>query len=124
MKLKVLPQTLSVCKLSFSAAIPSWATQGDFFSITKTSDELSIVCEQHRVPLDTPSERDWRALAIVGPLDFALTGILLSLAKPLAKANISIFAVSTFDTDYILVKEGELTTSRRVLMDEGFHFVD
>ena len=84
--------------------IPEWAHSG-FFSMTRTPDELSIVCNEEIVPDGVACEKGWHCLQVKGPLDFALTGILASLAAPLAEAGISIFAISTYDTDYFLVKE-------------------
>ena len=93
--------------------------RGELFAITRTPDELSIVCSQANVPPNTFSEPDWRALKVSGPLDFSLTGILASLASPLAQAGISIFALSTFDTDYLLVKSGALDRAVEVLRRAG-----
>lgn len=104
--------------------IPPWASQGNFYCITKTEDELSIVCEQLYVPAEVTSERDWKAIGVVGTLDFSLTGILASLATPLAVAKISIFAISTFDTDYLLVKEAHLKSATTVLINAGFKFAN
>ena len=106
MNLEILPDTFAICRLDAAAPIPAWA-RGDFISITRTRDELSIVCAQINVPRDVKCERAWRALRGIGVLDFALTGILASLATPLADAGISIFAISTFDTDYLLVKQND-----------------
>lgn len=106
-RLVPLPETYCVCRLASEAPIPDWAT-GALLSITRTPDELSIVCEQSNVPEDIQAERDWRALRIKGTLDFSLTGVLARVAAPLAEADISIFAVSTFDTDYVLVKAGRI----------------
>src|SRR5205085_10754270 len=94
---------LVICRLGASEAIPDWATQGDFYSVTRTSDELSVVCSHVQVPADVPCEKGWRGLKVEGPLDFGLVGILASIAAPLAAAGISIFALGTFDTDYILI---------------------
>ncbi len=107
--LTVLPETLAVCRLASDAAVPGWAMAGSFSSITRTADELSVVCAQSQVPDGVKREGGWRGLKVEGPLDFALTGILASLAAPLAQAGISIFAVSTYDTDYVLVKELDRT---------------
>jgi uncharacterized protein len=115
----VLPDVLAICRLAADAPIPSWVTRRDFFSITWTRDELSIVCAQRDVPADARCERDWRALRVEGPLDFALTGVLASLAAPLADAGIGIFAISTFDTDYLLVKETNLQHATAVLSQAG-----
>ena len=119
MKLQLLPDTLAICRFAADAPIPSWVTNGDFVSLTRTRDELSIVCTQRTVPDDIRCERDWRALKVEGPLDFALTGILASLATPLANAGISIFAISTFDTDYVLVKQDRLEQAIHVLRKAG-----
>src|SRR5689334_16436306 len=114
--LSVMPLLLAVVRLNTSSNIPPWAVEkGDFFSITKTSDELSIVCSEDKVPQDVKVEKGWRCLKVEGPLDFGLTGILSSLAQPLAEAKISIFAISTFDTDYIMVKNENLQKAVAVL---------
>ena len=115
--LSILPDTYAICRLNAPAPIPDWAR--DFFSITRTRDELSIVCVQRDVPAGIRCERDWRALKVDGTLDFALTGILASLAAPLADAGISIFAISTFDTDYLLVKAIDLEKAIQVLQKAG-----
>ncbi len=118
LNLIVLPSTFAVCRLAPNAPVPAWANEG-FVSITRTPDELSIVCEQRHVSPDMAAERDWCCLGVVGPLDFALTGILLSLARPLAERGISIFAISTYDTDYVLVKAADLTTALATLREQG-----
>lgn len=88
-----------------------------FYSITKSPEELSIVCDTATAFPITPNaiETDWRAIQVMGPLDFSLTGILNSLTTPLAEAKISIFAISTFDTDYLLVKSADLERAKAVL---------
>ena len=98
-----------------------WAT-GRFVSITRTSDELSIVCAERDVPLGVKVDRGWRALKIEGPLDLSLTGVLASIAVPLAEAKINIFAISTFDTDYVLVKADRVAEAIGVLRNAG-HYV-
>ncbi len=114
--LSVMPISLAVVRLNASSSIPHWATEGeDFFSITKTADELSVVCSEDKIPSDVKVEKGWRCLKVEGPLDFGLTGILSSLAEPLAKAKISIFAISTFDTDYILIKKENLQKALEIL---------
>lgn len=102
--LTLLPGTFAVCRLETGAFIPAWATQGSFFSVTRTADEISLVVSQEHVPDDVLCERDWKALKVEGPLDFAFTGILVSVCAPLATAGVSAFALSTYDTDYVLVK--------------------
>ncbi len=117
--LELLPETFAVCRLDAPAPIPAWATTAAFFSITRTRAELSLVCAQANVPAAIRCERNWRALRVVGQLDFALTGILASLAAPLADVGISIFALSTFDTDYVLIKQASLDHAIQVLTRAG-----
>ncbi len=119
--LSILAESLAICRLSPAEDVPDWAMNGEFVSITHTNDELSIVCDAENVPPEVKADRDWRALKVAGPLDLTLTGILASLADPLAKADITIFAVSTFDTDYLLVKEYNLLRTREVLQHAGHH---
>lgn len=106
--MKLEKDIFAVCRLHPSAAIPGWVNKTLFTSITRTEDELSIVCEMKQVPEEIQCEKDWRILKVVGPLDFALVGILANISRVLAEASISIFAISTYDTDYILVKEKDL----------------
>lgn len=114
--LSIMSISLAVVRLDTSSNIPLWAMEEkNFFSITKTQDELSIVCSENKVPQDVKVERGWRCLKVEGPLDFGLTGILSSLAQSLAEAKISIFAISTFDTDYIMVKKENLQRAVAVL---------
>jgi len=115
LQLSILPNKLAVCRLDKNAQIPSWAMKSEFSSITRTGDELSIVCIENQVPSNIKAEKGWRAFKVEGPLDFSLTGILVSLADPLARARISIFAISTYDTDYILVKEEDIKNAAEVL---------
>lgn len=105
--LTILPDTFAVCRLDAGAAVPAWATSS-FFSITRSHDELSVVCEQAIVPDGVRCERDWRCVQVVGPIPFSTVGVLASIVQPLAEAGISVFAVSTFDTDYLLVKAADL----------------
>jgi hypothetical protein len=120
MKLLTLAGTFAVVRLDPSASVPEFALQSSFFSITKSLGELSIVCEEGLVPDDLKAEKGWRILKVDGVLDFNLTGILASIANPLAEAKISIFAVSTYDTDYILIKAEILSHALNVLSAHGF----
>lgn len=117
--LSLLPGIFTICRLDPEAIIPDWAKAGGFISITRTSDELSIVCAGAKVPEDVKSDRGWRCLKVEGPLDLSLTGVLASLVNPLAEARINIFALSTFDTDYLLVKEEKVTQAAEVLTRSG-----
>jgi uncharacterized protein len=119
MNLTILSDTFAICRLSAAEDVPDWAMFGEFVSITHTADELSIVCAEKHVPSDVKADRGWRALKVEGPLDLALTGILASLANPLAEAQINLFAISTFDTDYLLVKGYNLDRACAVLRQAG-----
>jgi uncharacterized protein len=124
MQLTILPDTLAVCRLSPSADIPQWALQNrTLLSITYTPDELSLVCLQSIVPGGVQYEGSWRAIKVQGPLDFSLTGILVALAAPLAAAHIPIFALSTFDTDYLLLQEDSLLQAKTVLEQNDHQFM-
>jgi len=116
LSLSVMKQTLAVCRLEPDAPIPRWATEAAFLSVTRTVDELSVVVPEDCVAGDVQCERGWFALKVAGPLDFTLTGVLASLASPLAEAGISIFAISTFDTDYLMVKTADLEPALEALM--------
>jgi len=119
MNLTILSDTFAICRLGPAEDVPEWAMIGEFVSITHTSDELSIVCAEEHVPSDVKADREWRVLKVEGPLDLALTGVLAALANPLAEAQINIFAVSTFDTDYLLVKGYNLARACEVLRQAG-----
>ncbi|MGY0372375.1 ACT domain-containing protein [Clostridium sp. JNZ J1-5] len=116
--MRLLKEKYGVCRLDKTDLIPEWTKDSDFFSITKTSDELSIVCFQDSIPNDVKCERDWRILKIEGPLDFSLIGILASISAILAQKGISIFAISTYDTDYILVKDKDINNAIEALVNE------
>ena len=107
----MLPQRLAISRLASNAPIPAWATQGSFFSVTRTSDELSIVTEEFLTPAGLQSQPGWRALRVHGPFAFSEIGVIFALAAPLAETKISLFVVSTFDTDYLLVAFTDLAAA-------------
>lgn len=117
--LTLLPDVLAICRLEPAAVVPEWASAGEFVSITRTSDELSVVCSEANVPGGVTADRGWRSFKVEGPLDLSLTGVLASLAGPLAEARVNIFAVSTFETDYVLVKQDKVTLAAEVLTRSG-----
>jgi hypothetical protein len=121
--LRLLPGRFAVCRLAADEAIPGWipgwATGGPFSSVTRTAGELSIVCAEGLAPEGTKIEAGWRTFQMAGPLEFSLTGILAAIATPLANAGVSIFAVSTFDTDYVMVKEENLAKAVKALRAAG-----
>ena len=118
-ELRLLPGRYAVCRLAGDAAVPAWAAGGDFSSVTRTPGELSVVCADADAPGGLKCERGWRILQVAGPLDFSLTGVLAAIAAPLASAGVSIFAISTFDTDYVLVKEENLAKAAAALRSAG-----
>lgn len=114
LKYRVLAERLAVCRLAAGAPIPDWALRSGFFCVVRTHDELSVVCPENvceknfcaedRLPDGARVERGWVALKLEGPFPFSMTGVLASFVQPLAEAQIPIFAISTFDTDYVLIK--------------------
>lgn len=108
-----------IVKLPPGTAMPSWAISGQFCSITRTADELSIVCAEFQVPPGVQAERGWRCLRVAGKMDFSMVGVLASLVGPLAEAGISVFAISTFDTDYLLVKDAAWERAKESLVGAG-----
>lgn len=117
--LRVFSGQFAVCRLERGSALPAWAHCGNFISITRTEEELSLVCAEEYVPAEVRAERGWRCLKVCGPLAFTEVGVLASLTEPLARAGISLFAVSTFDTDYLLIKEPDLERALQVLLSAG-----
>jgi hypothetical protein len=118
----VLKGGFAVSRLDPGCAIPRWAT-GSFVSITCTNEEMSIICPEDNVPDGVETERGWRGLVVAGRLDFSLVGILASLLGPLALAGIPVFVTSTYNTDYLFVKQGRLEQALEVLRKAG-HEVD
>jgi hypothetical protein len=113
--LSILPDSFAICRFENTTKVPQWVFESSFYSINKTTDELSIVCNQALVPADVKKVENWRAFKIEGQLDFSLTGIIASLSKPLAENKIPIFVVSTYDTDYILVQSNYFSQAKEVL---------
>jgi uncharacterized protein len=121
--LLVFPDTFAVSKLAPQHQIPDWASGGEMIAITRTRDELSVVCREKDVPRDVTSQRGWRCLRVAGELDFALVGVLVSILQPLAEAAIPVFAVSTYFTDYVLIRAGDLERAEKALQKAGHHVI-
>jgi hypothetical protein len=117
--LKAVPGHFAVCRLPTGTPLPAWFRPGGFSSVSWTDDELSITCDESQVPVEVRCERDWRCLMLQGPFAFDLTGVLLQVLQPLAAASIGIFAVSTFDTDYVLVKADAFERTLHALRENG-----
>lgn len=113
--LSVLPETLGICRFDEASAIPDWAKDINFCSITRTKTELSIVCPQDEIPGGVLAEKGWRAFKLEGDLGIESVGVIAKLSKPLADAGISIFNVSTYETNYVLVEEKNLARAAEVL---------
>lgn len=122
LRLRRADDELAVVRLPADDVPPGWA-RGAFVSVTRTEEELSVVCDAAAVPSDVTAERGWRRLEVRGPLDFALTGVLASLAGPLAEAGVPVFVISTHDTDHLMVKGDRLAHAEAALRAAG-HQVD
>jgi uncharacterized protein len=127
LRLIVLSERLAVCRLKAASNIPPWRLpdphSGHFYSLTCCADEISIVLPEEKIPAGVEREAGWVAIKVLGPLDFSLTGVLASLALPLADADISIFVISTFDTDYVLVRQSRQEQAIAVLVAAGHEFL-
>jgi hypothetical protein len=115
----LLPGGYAIVRLDAGAQPPAWAFSGAFVSLTRTPEEVSVVCGEAQVPGDVPGDRGWRILRLQGPFPLESVGVLASVAGPLAEAGISIFVVSTHDTDYVLVKEASVERALAVLAGGG-----
>jgi len=114
--LTLLPDKLGICRLESGVSLQKLPRDdGVFFSVTKTAEETSLVCSEELIPADIPSEKNFRIFKVEGPLEFGLTGILAMLLEPLAKAGIPVFTLSTYDTDYIMIKEEKLEKAVKAL---------
>ena len=123
MKLKILDGFYSVCKLPFSSPIPVWASEGKFYSITKTDEELSIVCESVYIPEEVKKEENWKIIEIVGPLDFSQIGIIHKISAVFKDTGVSIFVISTFNTDYLMFKVDFENIIVEVLKKNKYEFI-
>ena len=123
LSLSLLPHTYAVCQFHPDKHIPYWALLGDFVSLTRTNEELSIACQQDNVPDDIEAERGWRCLQVQGAFDFSAAGVHASLAIPLAEADISVLAIATYATDYLLIKEKNVERALQV-PEQADHYID
>jgi len=120
--LSVLSETFTIHKLSPDASIPEGILKNNFYSVSKTENELSLVCSEVIEVQSLQSSKGWKCIKVKGPLDLNLTGILAGISDILTRGNISIFAISTFDTDYILVRSQDLPSARKKLKKGGYKF--
>jgi hypothetical protein len=119
LQLSLLKDLYGICKFPSDSSIPEWALDESLCSITRSKKELTVVCPQGIIPANTEYDSDWRCFRIDGSFDFNQIGVISSLAEPLAEAGVSIFVISTYDTDYILVKEEKVEQAVNVLTDNG-----
>jgi len=120
--LSVISETFTIHKLSPDLSIPEEILKSNYYSVTKTDNELSVVCSELIEVKSLQSSKGWKCIKVKGPLDFNLTGIFAGISDILAQANISIFAISTFDTDYILVRSKDLSSARNKLRKADYKF--
>ena len=119
LKFSWLPGPFAICKLPSDAAIPEWALTGVFTSVSRTPDELSIVCPADNLPANVNSESHWACFKLKGPFAFSQVGILAAFINPLAQSGVPIFAISTYDTDYVLIQEEFMGMAQKALGEAG-----
>lgn len=119
LRLVLLPDAVAICRLAPDEAVPAWATAAPYWSVTRTPDELSIVCPESAVPADVQASRSWRALRVEGPVPLDQTGVLASITAPLAAAHVSVFALATYDTDYVLIPAAQRNAALAALDAAG-----
>jgi hypothetical protein len=122
--LSLLDETFALARIDPDDDFPEWAIEGSFASVARTDEEISIICPQSAIPAGVLHEGGWRCLGVVGDLDFSLAGVIASLAEPLAAAGVAILLVSTYDSDYLLVKEDRLEGARQALAAAGHTLLD
>ncbi len=119
LKFRELPGHYTIMRLAPDAPIPAWATHGEFTSITRTTDEISIVCPEENIPPEFATGPRWICLKLEGPFPFSQTGVLLSFIEPLSNNGIPIFAISTYDTDYVLIPHEQVNRAQDLLNKAG-----
>ena|SRR5579885_1212726 len=123
LKFSILTGHFAVCRLPAESVMPAWAELGSFVSVTRTPEELSIVCPYENVPKEERPESTWTCLKLQGPFAFTETGILGAFLEPLAMAGVGIFAISTYDTDYVLIQQQNIERGLAALQDAGHELV-
>jgi len=124
LKFQRLPDSYAIVRLAPNVPVPDWATKGDFTSITRTPEELSIVCPAENIPKDVDPGPRWICLKLEGPFPFSQTGVLLSFIEPLSNNGVPIFAISTYDTDYILISKEHIDRALDLLHEAGHQLLN
>lgn len=119
LSLSLMPEILAVCRLAADAPLPFEALQGEFWAVTRTADELSVIIPEGYVPAGWQAEKGWRCLKVLGPLEFDIVGVVSSISSVLAGADIPIFVISTYDTDYILINQNHIDRAVQALKEAG-----
>jgi len=122
LRFRWLKSLYTIVRLASDASVPEWATRGEFTSITRTSDELSLVCQIENLPANLSSDR-WICLKLEGPFPLSLTGVLLSFIEPLSSKGIPIFAIATYDTDYVLIHQDFAGAALQILQESGHELI-
>jgi hypothetical protein len=123
LRLALLPEPVAICRLPPTASPPAWATAATHWSMTRTPEELSIVCPEIVVPLDVEASRGWRALRVEGPVPLDQTGVLASVTTPLAAAHVSMLVIATYETDYVLIPAAQRNAAIAALDAAGHEVV-
>jgi hypothetical protein len=121
--LSTLQGFFAICQLDPQSEIPDWANKGDFYSFTRTSEELSIICPQEFIPEEVVYTGNWRGIKIEGPFEFTEIGILNSITAPLARVKISILSISTYDTDYVFIQDSQFKDALLILVGNGHQVI-
>lgn len=116
----ILPGRYAICRMTPDQELPKRPIEASFWSITSTSEELSLICAESNIPLNVRVEAGWRILGLAGPLDFNQIGVIAGVSTTLSEANISLFTISTFNTDYFLVKDADLGAATNALRAAGY----
>jgi hypothetical protein len=123
LRFSVIPGSFAVCQLPPGTPIPDWLPASGLLSITRADDEISIVCDSSAVPGPVKADRGWISLKLEGPFPFSMTGVLASFIQPLAERAVPIFAISTYNTDHVLIPEQHAAVGLQVLREAGHELI-